>query len=147
MYITAMKITMERANDAVHIVGKNNDGNQVLFDGSPAIGGEGKGARPMEVVLMALGGCSSMDVLSILKKMRQELQSYRLEINGQRDEEAVPSIFKNIHVDYFLHGSATKDKVLKATAMSMDTYCSVTKILEKTATITYSVFLNDEQIL
>lgn len=141
-----MKITLDRVNDAVHLVARNADGNTVDFDGSPGIGGLGLGARPMEVVLMALGGCSSMDVLSILQKMRLQPVKYSMEIDGTREADAVPALFTEIHVIYRLEGELPPDKVLKAAALSMDTYCSVTRILEKTATITYSVFINGEKV-
>ena len=77
-----MKITLKRLNDAVHFEGSNEDGNTVHIDGSPAIGGEGKGLRPMQLLLVSLGPCSSMDVVCILKKMRQRREDIQVEVKG-----------------------------------------------------------------
>ena len=81
-----MKINIERINDAVHLSAKNELGNELFMDGSPEIGGQDLAPRPMQVLLMALGGCTSMDVLSILEKMRQKPISYKVEIDGQRGD-------------------------------------------------------------
>jgi putative redox protein len=133
-----MKITLDRVNDAVHLVGKNEAGNVVDIDGSVSIGGEGLGASPMQLVLMALGGCSSMDVLSILKKMKQNVKSYHVEINGERAVDAIPAVFTDIHIQFIFEGDLDSDKIEKAIQLSMDKYCSVTKMLETTVNITHS---------
>jgi putative redox protein len=133
-----MKITLDRVNDAVHLVGKNEAGNEVHIDGSVNIGGEGLGASPMQLVLMALGGCSSMDVLSILKKMKQEVKNYRVEITGERAVDTIPAVFTNIQVHFILEGDLDADKIEKAIQLSMDKYCSVTKMLETTVKIEHS---------
>lgn len=133
-----MKITLNRINDAVHLKAVNEDGNFIEMDGSPEIGGEGKGPRPMQVLLMSLAGCSSMDVLSMLKKMREPLEDYKVEIEGEREPDAVPAVFTKIHVHYILKGKLKEENVSKAIKLSMEKYCSVSKMLEKTAEITYS---------
>jgi putative redox protein len=133
-----MKITLNRINDAVHLKAVNEEGNYIEMDGSPEIGGEGKGPRPMQVLLMSLAGCSSMDVLSILKKMREPLEDYSVEIEGEREPEAVLAVFTKIHVHYILKGNLKEENVAKAIKLSMEKYCSVSKMLEKTAEITYS---------
>jgi putative redox protein len=109
-----------------------------MMDGSPEIGGTGNGARPMQVLLMSLGGCSSMDVLSILKKMRENVEDYKVEINGERREGEVPAVFTKIHVHYILKGKLNENNVNKAINLSMEKYCSVTKMLEPTVEITHS---------
>ncbi len=137
-----MKITLKRQNDAVHLVAENEMGNTVSVDGSPAIGGKNKGARPMELLLMGLGSCSSMDVLSILKKMKVEVGAYDVEVSATRDQENVPSIFTDIHVTFLVEAEVeNKEKIEKAIRLSMEKYCSVTKILEATAKITHSLTL------
>lgn len=133
-----MKVTLNRINDAVHLKAVNEDGNYIEMDGSPEIGGEGKGPRPMQVLLMSLAGCSSMDVLSMLKKMREPLEDYTVEIEGEREKDAVPAVFTKIHVHYILKGNLKEENVAKAIKLSMEKYCSVSKMLEKTAEITYS---------
>lgn len=132
-----MKIELSRVNNAVHLQAKDEDGNIVNMDGSPDIGGEGLGTRPMRMVLMALAGCTSMDVLSMLKKMRQEIVDYDVVVEAERATEH-PMVFTKIHVHYILKGDLDSDKVEKAINLSMDKYCSVTHMLNKAANITHS---------
>ena len=134
-----MTIKLHRKNNAVHLEAVNESGNTVQLDGSPKIGGENKGARPMELIIMGLGGCSTMDVISILQKQKQEITDYSVDIHAERDEENIPSLFTNIHVKFIITGKVDLKNAEKAVQLSMDKYCSVTKILEKTANITHSV--------
>ncbi len=134
-----MHITLQRLNNAVHFEAKNDDGNTIHIDGSPDVGGEGKGVRPMQLLLMSLAGCSSIDVVSLLKKMRQPLDDIRVEVNGQRATDEVPPVFKKIHLMFFLKGKLDEEKVAKAIGMSVEKYCSVARMLEKTAEITWEV--------
>ena len=115
----------------------NIQGIVVQMDGSPDIGGEDLGARPMQLVLMALGGCTSMDMLSMLKKMREEVKSYKVTVNAERATEH-PMVFTKIHIHYILEGNLKKENVEKAINLSMDKYCSVTHMLNSTANITHS---------
>ncbi len=133
-----MKIVVERINQAVNLKATNSAGISFNMDGSPEIGGENLGMRPMEVLLSSLAGCSSMDVLSMLKKMREDVQDYKVEITGERDTDKVPAVFKTIHVHFILKGKLNEKNVEKAIVLSMEKYCSVTKMLEKAATITHS---------
>lgn len=133
-----MKIVISRTNQAVHLNAVNERGQSIQMDGSPEIGGENLGMRPMEVLLSSLAGCSSMDVLSILKKMRENVQDYQVEITGERDMEQVPSIFNKINVHFILKGDLNIKNVEKAITLSMEKYCSVSKMLEKSADITHS---------
>ncbi len=137
-----MKITLERLNQAVHFVARNEEGNTMEMDGSPEIGGEGKGVRPLQTLLMGLAGCSSIDVVTILQKMRQPLDDIKVTVSATRRENEVPSIFETIQIDYQLYGDLQPDKAQRAVELSMEKYCSVTRILEKTATINYSFSIN-----
>ncbi len=141
-----MEIKLKRINEAVHLVAQNEDGNEVHIDGADKIGGEGKGARPMQLLIMGLGGCSSMDLLSILKKQRQHVVDYEVKIKADRDQENTPSLFTDIHVQFILKGEIDEAKARRAVNLSMEKYCSVTKILEKTANITYDIVLNGEEL-
>ncbi len=132
-----MKITLQRINDAVLFEGKNEAGATVLAEGSPEIGGTGVGVRPMEMLLMSLASCSSMDVVSILKKMRQPLEDLRVEVTGERSTEEVPAVFKKIHLHFILTGDLNEEKVAKAIGMSVEKYCSVARMLEKTAEVSW----------
>lgn len=132
-----MKIQLNRINDAVNLEAINEDGVKVLMDGSPAIGGQNLGMRPMQLLLTSLGGCSSMDVLSILKKMQQEVTDYHVTMEGEREPNVEPSLFKTIHVHFQLKGNnLDAGKVQRAIELSMTKYCSVAKTLEPTCKIT-----------
>ncbi len=133
-----MKIELQRVNDAVHLEAINEQGIKVQIDGSPEIGGKDLGARPMQLVLMGLGGCTSMDVLSILYKMREHVEDYHVSINGERNAGIVPAVFTKIHIHFSLKGNLRIENVERAIQLSMDKYCSVSKMLEKTAEITHS---------
>ncbi len=140
-----MKVELVRVDDAFHMEARNEQGNVVSIDGSPAIGGSNKGARPMELLAMGLGGCSAIDIISILKKQRQEITGFRIEVDAEREPDAVPSLFQSMHVIYHLEGKdLDRTKVSRAVDLSMGTYCSVTKTLEKTAKITYAFTVNGE---
>jgi putative redox protein len=132
------KVNMKRVNDKVHFRAYNSAGNIASMDGSPGIGGEGKGVRPMELVLMAMAGCSSIDIVLILEKMRQKLENLDVEVEGFREEGAVPEVFTKIHIHYLVSGDLKEEKVKKAIDMSLGKYCSVSKMLEKSVEITSS---------
>ena len=139
-----MQIKLKRIDKDFNIEATNSEGNTVLMDGSKEIGGHGKGMRPMQLLLTALGGCSSVDIIVILRKQKQELESIEIEVNGDRDPVGIEgySLFKTIEVHFILKGNVDKDKVERAVQLSMEKYCSVTKTLEPTAKITYKVTLN-----
>ncbi len=133
-----MRIILERQNKAVHLKARNEDGARIDIDGAPAIGGENKGLRPMQLMLAGLGSCSTMDIVSILNKQKQDLTDIRIIIDGNREKGKTPSLFEDIHVHFILTGNLDEKKVKRAIDLSMNTYCSVSKIIEKTARITYS---------
>ncbi len=132
-----MQINLKRIDDAFHLEATNELGNRIEMDGAPKIGGSDKAARPMEVLLMSLAGCSSMDVLDILKKQRQTVEDFRIEVTAEREKDKTPSLFTDIHLHYYFKGELDEKKVERAVRLSMETYCSVTKIVEKTAKVTY----------
>lgn len=133
-----MKIILERQNKAVHLQAINEDGARIDIDGAPSIGGENKGLRPMQLMLAALGSCSTMDIVSILNKQKQDLEDIQIVINGEREKDKTPSLFNDIQVHFILTGNLDEKKVRRAIDLSMNTYCSVSRIIEKTAQITYS---------
>jgi putative redox protein len=134
-------LKLKEKYDKVYFEAKNEQGIIVKMDGSPDIGGEDLGARPMQLVLMALGGCTSMDMLSMLKKMREEVKGYKVTVDAERATEH-PMVFTKIHIHYSLEGNLKKENVEKAINLSMDKYCSVTHMLNSTATITHSFEIN-----
>ncbi|PWN05687.1 OsmC family protein [Rhodohalobacter mucosus] len=138
-----MKITIQRLNNDVHMEAVNEDGVSVNMDGTPDIGGKNLGFRPMQMLLAAAGGCSTIDIIGILKKQRQELDDIRVEITGERISLGDYTEFKTIHLHYILTGKLDKKKVERAIDLSLNKYCSVTKTLEKTATVTSSFEIED----
>lgn len=124
-----MNITLKRTNDAVHFEGISQTTDvRVHIDGSPEIGGEGLGVRPMELVLMALGSCSALDLVSILKKQRQQIDDLHVDVSGKR-REAVPNIFTHIHIGFRLSGQIDLAKAEKAAELAVKKYCSVHDML------------------
>ncbi len=116
----------------------NDQGNAIQMDASPDIGGTNQGMRPMQLLLAAMGGCSSIDVISILKKQKQPLKDIKVTVTGDREKGAIPSLYTEVHAHFRLFGNLDPDKVQKAVSLSVEKYCSVAKTLEKTAKVTYS---------
>ena len=133
-----MKITLNRVDDDFHMEAVNEDGNKLETDGAPKIGGHNKGMRPMQLLLVAAGSCSSIDVISILKKMKQDLKDLQVDVTGEREADVVPSLFTDIHIHFKLSGDLDEEKVKRAIELSMTKYCSVVMTLEKTANVTSS---------
>lgn len=137
-----MKIELSRQDDAYHMQAVNEDGCTVDTDGAEKIGGSNKGMRPMQLLLVGIGSCSSIDVISILKKMKQPLEDIKITVTAEREENKAPALFTDIHVHFRMYGKMDEEKAKRAVDLSMDKYCSVTRILEKTANITWSYELN-----
>jgi putative redox protein len=133
-----MKITLRRLDEAYHMEAVNEDGRSIETDGAPKIGGGNKGMRPMQLLLAAAGSCSSIDVISILKKQKQELQDIQVEVTAEREEGKVPALFTDIHIHFRFSGELAEEKVQRAVSLSIEKYCSVVKILEKSAKVTSS---------
>lgn len=141
-----MKITLNRVNDNFHFELKNERGHIVNVDSRPEFGGNDMGPSPMELVLMGVAGCSSIDMISILKKQRQEITSFKAEVEGHREQVGEAKPFKKITLVFFLEGLINEEKALRAAQLSFDKYCSVSKTLEPTATINYKVVLNNIEL-
>ena len=118
-------------------VGESACGHGIVIDGAETIGGRNLGVRPMEMLLMGLGGCTAMDVLSILRKQRQDVTDCVIEVEGERGDEH-PKIFTKIHVHFIITGNALKESSVKrAVDLSAEKYCSVSAMLGKSAEITH----------
>lgn len=123
--------------DGLALVGKSDSNHWVTMDSTKIVGGQEAAAKPMELVLIALGGCTSMDVLSILKKMREDVRDYDVELDGER-AEGHPAVFTKIHLHYVFYGkNLNAENVTKAIELSLDKYCSVTAMLRKAVEITW----------
>ncbi|RXP59479.1 OsmC family peroxiredoxin [Lutibacter sp. HS1-25] len=114
------------------------EGN-VMIDAAPEVGGQGKGLRPKALMLTSLAGCSAMDVASLLKKMRAEVEDFKIEVQANLTEEH-PKIYDKVHVIYRFYGNDfKKDKIEKAVKLSVDTYCGVMEMFRKFATVTTEI--------
>ena len=132
-----MKIRLNRLNNAVLFEGVNESGNVIRIDGSEAVGGVAGGMRPTEALLVSLAACSSIDVVVFLKKMRQELKDISVEVTGERAEDQVPKVFTKIHLHFLLWGNIAESKAAKAVGLSVEKYCTIAKMIEQVATISY----------
>ncbi len=133
-----MRVTLGRKNDAVHFIARTEGGGVVPIDGAPAIGGQGLGARSMELLLAGIGGCSGIDVLTILQKQREQVAGFSITVDGEREAGREPSLFRKIHLHFAIRGPRDPAHVARAVELSMTKYCSVARILEPTAAISWS---------
>ncbi|MDX1543142.1 MAG: OsmC family protein [Christiangramia sp.] len=139
-----MKISLRRINDSYLFETKNERGDIVLLDNKSEE--DPKGSSPMDLILRGIAGCSSIDVVMILRKQHHELEDLQVEVEGFREDGAIPNVFKKIHLDFILKGDVPPAKAKRAVELSMDKYCSVAKMLEKAAEISYSIRLNSETV-
>ncbi|MES2285721.1 MAG: OsmC family protein [Bacteroidota bacterium] len=138
-----MRIELKQLDDAFHFEAISETGNIALMDAGENIGGSNKGVRPMQMLLMGLGGCSAIDIVMILKKQRQVISDFQITIDGEREADKEPSLWKTIEIHFKLKGEIDKEKAERAVQLSMDKYCSVSKTLEIAgANITYKVSVN-----
>jgi len=139
-----MKVTLNRLNENYHFEAKGASGIPVHIDNKTD--DEVQGSSPMELILMGVGGCSAIDIVLILKKQRQEVTSYNMEVEGKRKDLKSAKPFEAIHTTIYLEGTIDKEKAKRAAALSFDKYCSVSLTLEGNVAITYDVILNGEKI-
>lgn len=133
-----MEINLKRIDENFLMEAVNENGNTVITDGSPAIGGGNQAMRPMQLLLVAIGSCSSIDIIHILRKQRQELKDIEIKVTGEREEGKVPSLFTKLHLHYKLYGDIDNKKAEQAVKLSMEKYCSVGLILEQAMEIDWS---------
>lgn len=123
--------------DNMSFVGESGSGHSVVMDGPPALGGRNLGVRPMEMLLLGLGGCSSFDVLLILQKSRQQVTDCEVEIAAERADKE-PKVFVRIHLHFIVKGHGlAEEKVERAIKLSAEKYCSASIMLAKTAEVTH----------
>ena len=138
-----MKATIDWTGDA-SFRATSGSGHSVQMDGPPDHGGKDLGPRPMEMMLMGLGGCSSFDVMSILQKSRQDVTACHAELEAER-ADAVPAVFTRIHLHLVVTGNNLKENLVKrAVSLSAEKYCSASIMLEKAGVaITHSHEIRD----
>ena len=131
--------------EGLSLVGKSDSNHWVPLDSVKTFGGSEAGTKPMEMVLIALGGCTAMDVLSILRKMREDIRDFNIELTAER-AEGHPSVFTKIHLHYIIVGKDIKpDNVDKAIDLSMNKYCSITAMLKKSVEVTWDFEIKEEE--
>jgi putative redox protein len=131
-----MKARIKWVQDATFL-GESGSGHAVVMDGPPEHGGRNLGVRPMEMLLLGMGGCTAFDVVHILRKSRQPITECVAELDAERAGED-PKIFTRIHVHFIVTGAALDEKrVARAVSLSADKYCSASIMLGKTAEITH----------
>jgi putative redox protein len=137
-----MEINLIRKSGKFNFEAENDNGFTVELDAKPAIGGEGKGFRPMEMLLVGLGGCSGIDVVNVLTKQKEPLSDIKINIKATRKDEEMPPIFDVVDIHFTLFGDLSVQKVERALQMTFDKYCSVSNILGRSATINFTYTIN-----
>jgi putative redox protein len=123
--------------DNMTFVGESASGHAIVMDGPPEFGGRNLGVRPMEMLILGLGGCSAFDVILILQKSRQQVHNCEVELDYERAEEN-PKVYTRIHMQFIVSGrNLDESKVKRAIELSADKYCSASVMLGKTANITH----------
>lgn len=138
-----MEINLIRKNNKFNFEAENSVGQTVELDANPAIGGEGKGFRPMEMLLVGLGGCSGIDMINVLTKQKEQLDDVKIKITATRKDEEVPAIFDVITIHFDLFGQLSVQKVERALDLTFEKYCSVSNILGRSSTINFSYTIHN----
>ncbi len=122
----------------MQFTGKASSGHALVMDADNEAGGSNAGFRPMELLLVGFGGCSGMDVISILRKKRQRVTGLEINVKGEK-ADSPPKVYKEVHIEYVIKGTGVeKEAVERAIALSLEKYCSVGATLAKAGTITHS---------
>lgn len=139
-----MKVSLNRIEKNYHFEAKGASGVAVHIDTS--LDGPSKGASPMELVLMGIAGCNAIDIVSILNKQKQEVEDYKIDIEGERKDIGGAKPFKSAHLKIYLEGKIDPTKALRAAELSFEKYCSVSLTLKGNVEVTYQVFVNGEEV-
>jgi putative redox protein len=130
--------------EGMQFVGEAHSGHAIVMDSDERVGGRNTGLRPMELVLVGLAGCTAMDVISILRKKRQEVTGFQVKVKGTRAPEH-PRVYTAVDIEYLVRGhNLAEAAVREAIELSQAKYCSVSAMIGKTATIRYTYHLEDE---
>ena len=138
-----IEINMQRVSGDFGFEAKDANGHIVHMDSSDESGGQNFGIRPMQMLLMGLGGCSAIDIVMILKKQRQTVDDFSIKVTGEREPGKEPSLWANAKIIFFLKGDIDKEKAYRACELSMNKYCSVAETLKKSGTeLTWELVVN-----
>jgi len=126
-----IKVEIKRVEGDYGFEARDANNHMVRLDTSEETGGTNFGVRPMQMLLMGLGGCSGIDIISILKKQRQEVEGFRMTIEGERETGKEPSLWQDITIIFELKGDLDPSKARRACELSMEKYCSVAETLRR----------------
>ena len=122
-------INVERVDNEIGFLATDSTGNTLKMDASAEFGGNNNGVRPMQTLLMALAGCSGIDIVNILKKQKQTFAVFKIQVQGEREANKEPSLWKNVHINFQFSAEVDIEKAKKACTLSLDKYCSVAATL------------------
>jgi putative redox protein len=138
-----MRIELKRLDNDFHFEAINETGNIAHMDAGEGTGGHNRGVRPMQMLIMGLGGCSAIDIILILKKQKQTIEDFEISIDAERKKDAEPALWETVDIHFKLKGQIDAAKAERAVALSMEKYCSVSKTLEIAgAKINYKISIN-----
>lgn len=137
-----MTINIKRIDNDFLMEATNDTGNTLLMDATEGVGGHEKGFRPMQMMLAAVGACSAIDIISILKKQRQEIEGFEVVVDADKQHVESYSVYKTIDIHFKIKGKVDIEKAEKAAQLSHDKYCSVSKALEYSSEIRFKVSVN-----
>ena len=138
-----IEINLHRVAGDFGFEGKDANGHTVKMDTSDESGGSNFGVRPMQMLLMGLGGCSAIDIVMILKKQRQTIDDFSIKITGEREPGKEPSLWASAKIIFYLKGNIDSEKAYRACELSMNKYCSVAETLKRGGTqLTWEVVVN-----
>ena len=141
-----IEINIDRIEGDCGFEATDANGHTIKMDTSPETGGVNFGVRPMQVLLMGLGGCSGIDIVMILKKQRQQVDNFSMKIEGERQSGKEPSLWKEVKIIFELKGNLDPEKAQRACELSMNKYCSVAETLRLGGTIfTWEMRLNSPE--
>ncbi len=135
-----MSITLKRVDDQFRLEATNTRGDVMYTNASPDLGAEGDGWRPMEALLVSLAGCSAIDIINVLKKQRQQIDTFEVKISGIK-RQGTPSPYESIEIIYIIGGKVKEDKMIKAIELTKGKYCSVYFSLHPDIDVAYKYIL------
>ena len=133
-------------DEGMSFIGRTGAGFELALDAEPDVGGQGRGPRPMELVLLALAGCTGMDVISILRKMRQDVTGYEVRVRGDERAPGFPKVYTRITVEHVVRGrDLVESSVARAVELSATRYCPVSALLGRGAEVDHTYALEDAE--
>jgi putative redox protein len=138
-----IEVNLKRVHGDFGFEATDANGHTVRMDSSVETGGDNFGVRPMQMLLMGLGGCSAIDIVMILKKQRQDVKDFSISISGEREAGKEATLWKTVKITFHLTGTIEKEKAERACELSMNKYCSVAETLKRSGTnLTWAVAVN-----